>query len=404
MMQLPSDADKTGRDLGEEELELLREALASGTLTSTKGTLVSRLEREFAARYGRAHAHACTSGSAAVHCAIAALDLEPGDEVITTPITDMGALTSILYQGAIPVFCDVDADSYNVTSETIAPRITGRTRAVIATHLFGIPCDLEPILELCRGRNVPLIEDCAQAFDATYQGRPVGSFGAMGCFSFQQGKHMTAGEGGIVVTDDDGWARRIFLFINKAWGYGDEHPDHYFLAPNYRMNELTGAVALAQLHKLGSVVERRRRAAARLTEAIADLPGVSPQKSPCDSEPTYWRYCVNVDAGKCGTSLDELAGHLRRSGISAAPRYIGKPAFECQIFREKRTFGTSRWPYSDPSRAGLPEPDHDRAHFPGAVRALSQILVIPWNEHYEDSHVDYIADRIREAVPGAVGS
>ena len=403
-MQFPSDADHTGRDLGEEELDLLRRALASGTLTSTKGTLVSRLESEFAARYGRTRAHACTSGSAAMHCAIAALDLEPGDEVITTPITDMGALTPILYQGGIPVFCDVDAESYNVTSETIASRITERTRAVIATHLFGVPGAMEPILGLTRARDIPLIEDCAQAFDATYQGRPVGAFGAIGCFSFQQGKHMTSGEGGIALTDDGDWARRIFLFINKAWGYGDDDPDHYFLAPNYRMNELTGAVALAQLQKLGSVVERRRRAAARLTEAIANLPGISPQKRPGGSDPSYWRYCVNVDAEECSASLDEVAAHLKRNGIPAAPRYVGKPAFECRIFREKRTFGTSRWPYSDPSRAGLPEPDHDRANFPGAVKALSRILVIPWNEHYEEAHVVYIADTLQEAVHGAAGS
>ena len=118
-MQLPSDGDHTGRDLGAEELELVRQALESGTLTSTKGTLVSSLEKEFPARYGMRFAHACTSGSAAVHCAVAALDLEPGDEIITTPITDMGALTAIVYQGQVPVFCDVDPDSYLVTAETI---------------------------------------------------------------------------------------------------------------------------------------------------------------------------------------------------------------------------------------------------------------------------------------------
>jgi perosamine synthetase len=398
---LPSDADHTGRDLGERELELVRQALQSGTLTSTKGELVSRLERDFAERYGSRHAYACTSGSAAIHCAVAALDLEPGDEIITTPITDMGALTAILYQGQIPAFCDVDPDSYNVTAETIAPRINERTRAVVVTHLFGTPCDMDPIVALCEQHGLKLIEDCAQAFDATYKGRPVGTIGDIGCFSFQQGKHMTTGEGGMVLTDDEDLARRTFLFINKAWGYGDEKPDHYFLAPNYRMNELTGAVALAQLEKLTSVVERRRATACALEERISDLPGITPQKIVDGATHVYWKYCVNVDPERAGTSLGDIARHLREDGIFAAPRYVGKPAFECEIFREKRTFGRSQWPYSDPSRAGQPEVDHDRANFPGAVAALDQILVIPWNEHYDSSHVEYIASSLRAAVPGA---
>ena len=397
-VQLPSDADASGRDLGEEELALVRQALESGTLTSTKGTMVSRLEKEFAARYGLKHAHACTSGSAAVHVALSVLDNEPGDEVITSPITDMGALTPIIYQGAVPIFCDVDPDSYNVTAETIEPRITPRTRAVIVTHLFGAPCDMGPIMELCDSKGIPVIEDCAQAFEAKYRGRPVGTFGKAGCFSLQQGKHMTTGEGGVVATNDDDWGRHMFLFINKAWGYGDAKPDHYFLAPNYRMNELTGAVALAQLEKLSSVVRRRQMAARRFARAIADIPGISPQSQPPDSEHVHWKFCVNVDEAKTGASLNDIAAFLRESGIFAAPRYVGKPAFECQIFREQKTFGSSRWPYTDPSRNGLPPVDHDRQNFPGAVKALAQILVIPWNERYTDEHVDYIAQRLRQVA------
>jgi len=397
-MELPSDGDRTGRDIGEEELALLREALAIGTLTSTKGSLVTAFEKEFAARYGQASAIALTSGSAAVHTAVAALDLEPGDEIVTTPITDMGALTGILYQGVVPVFCDVDPDSYNVTAETIEPRLGPRTRAVIVTHLFGAPCDMGPILELCKDRNVVILEDCAQAFDATYRGQTVGTFGAISCFSFQQGKHMTTGEGGVVMTNDTDLARRMFLFVNKAWGYGDSKPDHYFLAPNYRINELTGAVALAQLRKLSNVVSRRQANAERLTTLIADLPGLTPQMAPPDSTHVYWKYCLNIDEKRSGRSLQGIADDLRAKGIFAAPRYIGKPAFECKIFRDKRTFGTSQWPYSDPSRAGLPAVDHDRKNFPGAIKALSQVLVLPWNEHFSDEHVDYVADCIRESV------
>ena len=147
-MNLPSDQDSTGRTLGAEELELLRQCIESGTLTSTKGAFVRKLESSFAEKLGSRHAFACSSGTAAVHCAIAAINPEPGDEIITTSITDMGALTPIIYQGAIPVFADVDPATYNVTARTIAACISDKTKAIIVTHLFGNPCDMDAIMEL----------------------------------------------------------------------------------------------------------------------------------------------------------------------------------------------------------------------------------------------------------------
>jgi dTDP-4-amino-4,6-dideoxygalactose transaminase len=232
---LPSDQDITGRSLGQEEIAFLQEAVQSGTLTSTRGRFVRELERRFREMTGSAHGYACSSGTAAIHTAIAALDPEPGDEIITTAITDMGAITPILYQGAVPVFADIDATTGNVTAESVAERISERTRAIIVTHLFGNPAPVDAIAELARKRGIAVIEDCAQAFLAGIGGRPVGRFSDIACYSIQQGKHITAGEGGLVTTDDPKLARRMFLFINKAWGYGDSTPDHYFLALNYRL-------------------------------------------------------------------------------------------------------------------------------------------------------------------------
>ena len=163
-MKLPSDQNGTGRDLGDEELAFLRQAIESGTLTATKGEHSKAFEGEFAKMFGVDHAMVCASGSAAVHVAVAAVNPNPGDEIITTSITDMGALTPILYQGAIPVFCDVDAFTGNVTAETIADRISDRTKAIIVTHLFGNPCDMGPIMELASKHGLPVIEDSAQAF------------------------------------------------------------------------------------------------------------------------------------------------------------------------------------------------------------------------------------------------
>jgi dTDP-4-amino-4,6-dideoxygalactose transaminase len=307
----------------------------------------------------------------------------------------MGALTPILYQGAIPVFADVDPITCNVTAKTIEDRLSDRTKAIIVTHLFGSPCDMTAIMELANARGIPVIEDCAQSFMAEHRGRKVGTFGAVGCFSLQQGKHITTGEGGLVVSNDPAIARRLFLYINKAWGYGDEKPDHYFLALNYRMNEITGAVAVAQLAKLREVAERRVASADRMTKLLAGLPGITTPPVPKGDVHTYWKYCLNVDPEVIQGGSPGLGGALKEVDIPSAPRYIQKPSFMCQIFREQRTFGSSRWPFT----LARPEAvDYDTAKFPGTMQGLEQILVLPWNEKYTDDHVDFIADAIRGSV------
>jgi len=395
MSKLPSDQDASGRDLGSEELDLLREAVESGTLTSTKGRMVKQLEIEFAQLLGSPHAVACNSGSAAVHIAVAALDLEPGDEVITTSVTDMGALAPILFQGLIPVFADVDPATLNVTAETISARLTDRTRAIIVTHLFGCPADMAPIMALAAEHGLPVIEDAAQAFLAESQGAMVGTIGAIGCFSFQQGKHMTSGEGGIVVTSDAALARRMRLFVNKAWGYGDPAPDHYFLALNYRLTELQGAVALAQLRKLPAAVKRRRAMAERLTSALTRLDGFGLPAAPHGATHSYWRYPAWIDPDAIEGGVDHVAGALRDLDIPAAPRYIQKPAFETQVFAEQNTFGTSCWPFSLASSSAV---DYSAELFPGTYAGLDRVLVLPFNEGFAESHIDYIAGGIRQAV------
>jgi perosamine synthetase len=395
VVQLPSDQDASGRSFGKEELECLREVLASGVLTSTSGTAVKAFEDRFARALGVRHAHACSSGTAAIHAAVAAIDPEPGDEIVTSPITDMGALTPILYQGAIPVFADVDPRTCNVTAETIAARLSRRTRGIIVTHLFGNPCQMGEVMALARGRRLPVIEDCAQAFGATCDGRPVGSIGAVGCFSLQQGKHITTGEGGMVVSSDELLARRLFLFINKAWGYGDPVPDHTFLALNYRMSELAGAVALAQMGKLDLAVRQRVAMAERLTEQLAGLPAIHTPRVAPGSRHSYWKYCLWVDRRELPNGNQGVARLLRQRGISCLPRYIQKPAFECQVFRHQRTFGRSRFPFT----LARPEAvDYAPGNFPGTFQALDEVLVLPWNERYTEQHVDAIAKAVRDAV------
>ncbi len=394
-VSLPSDQQADGRTLGSDEMEAVCQAIKSGTLTSTKGEYVKQLEQGFATRLGSPHCYASSSGTAALHVAFAAINPEPGDEIITTPITDMGALTPILYQGAIPVFADVDYRSCNVTADTIAARLSPRTKAIVVTHLFGNPCDLNPIMELARARSIPVIEDCAQAFDAKYQGKAVGTIGDIGCFSLQQGKHITTGEGGLTVTRDDEFARHIYLFINKAWGYGDPKPDHYFLALNYRMNELTGAVGLAQLGKLDYSVANRIAMADLLNAKLQGLDGIEVPKPVPGATHTYWKYCLTIDPKVISGGAVGLAAKLKERGIFSAPRYIQKPAFACEVFVNQRTFGNSRFPFT----LARPEAvDYRSELFPGTFQGLERILVLPWNENYTELHANFLADAIRECA------
>jgi perosamine synthetase len=394
-IQLPSDQDSSGRDLGDDEMVQLGISIDSGTLNSTKGSLVKQLEQSFADYLGVGQAFACSSGSAAIHCALAAINPEPGDEVVTTAITDMGAITPVLYQGAIPVFADVDPLTYNVTAETIAAAVSDRTKAIIITHLFGNSADMGEIMQLARSRSIPVIEDCAQAFGAKYRGQRIGTIGDISCFSLQQGKHITSGEGGLVATNDQHYARRINLFINKAWGYGDPRPDHYFLALNYRMNELTGAVAVAQLKKLDAFIERRIAVAQEFTEGLAGIEGIATPLVTPHSVHSYWKYCLRVDSSAFQGGLDELAKRLKERNIFCAPRYIQKPAFECEVIREQRTFGKSRFPFTLARSAAV---DYSREKFPGTYAALASVLVMPLNERYTSLHVRYVIDSIRQVA------
>lgn len=393
--RLPSDQDASGRDLGDDEIAAVTAAILTGTLTSTKGEFVKALESRFARMIGAKHAYACSSGTAAVHCAIAALDLDPGDEVVTTPITDMGALAPILYQGAIPVFADVDPMTCNVTAGTIADALSPRTQAIVVTHLFGNPCPMDGIMALAAARGIPVIEDCAQAFLAEYAGRHVGTLGAIGCFSLQQGKHITTGEGGLVVTDDDALARRIYLFINKAWGYGDPEPDHYFLALNYRMSELCGSVGAAQLTKLERAVTRRRELAAGLTAALSALPEIVTPAIYPNATHVYWKYCIRVREDIPSSAVLDMSRVLGERGITTVPRYIQKPAFMCRVFQEQRTFGNSRFPFT---LARAEAVDYSKERFPGAFAALERLLVFPWNDRYTSEDVRYIAAGVNDAV------
>ncbi|MEO6875072.1 MAG: aminotransferase class I/II-fold pyridoxal phosphate-dependent enzyme, partial [Opitutaceae bacterium] len=182
---------------GDDDIREVTEALRSQQLFYNGGSKVAAFEREFAEKYGVAHAVASTSGTSAVHLAVAALQANPGDEIITAPVTDFGTIAGMLFQGLIPVFADWKEGTFNLDPDAIERQITPRTRAIVVVHLFGNPCAMDAIVDIAKRHKLVLIEDCCQAFCTPYRGRWVGTFGQIGCFSFQQSKHLPTGDGGV---------------------------------------------------------------------------------------------------------------------------------------------------------------------------------------------------------------
>lgn len=389
---LPTFLQSAGRSFGSAEERLVLEALRSGCLSRNGGTMVDRLEEEFAKMLGVEHAIACSSGTAAVHLTIAALDLEPGDEVIVPPITDIGSIVPILWQNAVPVFADVDRQTMVLDPASVRNTIGPRTRAILAVHLAGQPCDVTALLEIAREHGLALIEDCSQAYLATCEGRLVGTMGSMGCFSLQQSKHITCGEGGLVVTSDDAFARRARLFADKAWPResGSLGSGRFlFLAQNYRMSELQGAVALAQLSKVEDSVSRRRAGAAELTAKLRPLASVQPPQVPAHTKHSYWLYMLQVNESEAGTDARAFGEALKAEGVPAWVQYIIDPLYVSPIFAEGRTYGTSGWPLTEFSRQA-----YRRGLCPNAEAALREVIAIWWNENYSSAHIEQIAGAV----------
>lgn len=266
----------SGARFGAAEKQQLCEALDQQTLFYAKGRKTRELCERFAARYGARYCIPCSSCTAALHIALGACGIKPGDQVITAPITDMGTCSAILMCGAIPVFADLDPATCTLSPAAVEKLIGPRTAAIVPVHLTGAPCDLDPLLALARKHDLWLIEDCAQSFLTEYKGRLCGTLGEMGCFSLNDYKHISAGDGGLVITQDPALAKRAALYSDKCY---DRAPNAalnpFFLAPNYRMTELQAAVALAQLDRLDQIVALRRRYGDGLASGVGGLAGYS---------------------------------------------------------------------------------------------------------------------------------
>ncbi|MEM2325791.1 MAG: DegT/DnrJ/EryC1/StrS family aminotransferase [Candidatus Bathyarchaeia archaeon] len=377
------------RDIGAEELKEIIDVIWSGQLNRVGGTKVIAFEREFANLYGVKHAIASTSGTAAIHVALGAINPEPCSEIITGPISDIGSVIPILYQNCIPIFADIELGTYGLDPDDVERKITDRTVAVLAIHLFGLCGDMDRLSKICKEHGIYLIEDCSQAHLAEYKGRLAGTIGDFGCFSLQQSKQITCGDGGVTITNNDELADRARLFADKAWPRGGADDRGYlFLAMNYRMTELQGAVALAQVRKAKDIVARRRRAGDMLTKLLKEIEGVKPPEVPPGSAHSYWLYPFTIDREVLKVRPEEFARALSAEGIPASVGYIKKPLYLFKVLKEQVTYGSSHCPFDCP-RYGR-KIEYREGDCPNAERILKEIITIPINEFYTEEDINDI--------------
>ena len=370
---------------GDEELALLKEVVESGRLMGPGGK-VQEFEEAVAKAFGVKHVVMVTSGTAALHTALAALGVAEGDEVITTPMTDIGTVAAILALHAIPIFADIDLDTRLISPDSVRERISDRTRAIMTVHMSGLPCDMDAFNQISEETGVKLLEDCAQAHGGTYKGRILGSIGHAAGFSMNESKQMSTGDGGFVVTNDDETAWIANLFRDKTYirdgSIGRGAQPIPFFALNYRPTCLQAAVGIAQLRKLDFVVPRRDVIARRYYAELSGLDGLDLPKIVDGGQPSWWP----LSSRYTGTSpgRDEVAKTLSAEGLNISTGMTPpKNILSTELVRKKKYY-----PLTDevPSfwRDTVYEPDS----CPNVDVLQDTVMRLPVDHRYTDEDVD----------------
>jgi len=379
---------------GAEELARLTAMVQQSSLFYWKGPQTTALGEEFRRHYPLKYCFPCSSGTASLHIAVAALRLKPGEEIITSPITDMGSVIGVLFQQGVPVFADLDPRTYNLNPADVRRRITAKTRAIMAVHLAGNPCDVTALKAIAQEHNLVLIEDCAQSWGARHRGTPVGLIGDFGCYSFNDFKHIACGDGGIVGTNSETYGPGLTKWGDKCYDrvVGGRAPEE--LAANYRMSEPQSAVAAAQLGKLESIVARRHHAGELLTDLLAGTPGLLlPTVAPGDYH-SYWFYLLRTEPARFRVSRNELAAALNAEGVAAGPGYIPTTVYRYPVFQNHNFFGGT-WPARD---LGLTTMDYRQVSCPVAEAIIQDCLTLRLNEAMTDAYIEKVAHAVRAVV------
>ncbi|MBI4625677.1 MAG: DegT/DnrJ/EryC1/StrS family aminotransferase [Verrucomicrobia bacterium] len=379
---------------GDLERERFNAMLGQDTLFYWKGPQTTLALERFRKVCPLKYAHTCSSGTAALHIAVIAAGIGPGDEVITSPITDIGTVIGVIYQQGVPVFADLGAGTYNLDPADVERRITPKTKAIIAVHLCGNPCDMHALKAIADRHKLVLIEDSCQAWGAKFRGQPIGTAGHITCFSLQNSKHITCGDGGVVASSDE----RFGPLLQKSGDKGSDRSKagggFQMFATNYRMSEPQAAVLAAQLERLEGIAGKRARLGNLLTEKIAGLPGVRPHQVHRDDRCVYWFYFFRIEPTAFRCNRAEFVKALAAEGVQCGAGYIAVPLHREPVFL-KHGFFAGRWPVRE---MGLTTMDFSKHQTPEAEAILQTGIRITIQENMTEDYILGAAEAVRKVA------
>jgi perosamine synthetase len=357
------------------ELKYANEALKSGWISSA-GKYISLFEEKFASFCGVEHGISCSNGTTALHLAIAALGIGKGDEVIVPSFTMAASSNAVIYTGAKPVFVDSELDTWNMDVSKVEEKITDKTKAVMVVHTYGHPINMDALRIITQKYNIPIIEDAAEAHGAEYMGRKAGSLGDIACFSFYANKIITTGEGGMVVTNNSELAEKCRKLRNHYFGNEQEGVprfQHHEVGFNYRMTNIQAAIGLAQVERIGQLVDARRKNAKLYNSLLKDIPGIvlPPEKSWAKN--VYWMYGILVRE-EFGMSMSQLRAKLLDEGIDSRSFFIG--------MHKQPMYSQGEHQYSCPC--------------PVAEDLEQSGLYLPSTSHLTEAQITFICNKIKE--------
>ena len=306
--------------LDHKEAEYVNDALAEGAISGFFGRYIKRFEEEFAAYSDCQHGVAASNGTTALHLALVALGIRPGDEVLVSTLTNMASFFSVIYQGATPVPIDCEPGTWNLDPALLEEKITPKTKAIMVVHLFGHPVDMDPVMAVAKKHGLFVIEDCAEAHGATYRGRKVGSIGDVGCFSFYANKIITTGEGGMVTTNDRALADKMKGLRSLAFGDTNKFM-HKDIGYNYRLTNLQAAVGCAQMGKIERVIEAKRRIAKLYSARFAGHPSIELPVERSYARNVYWMFHIGLTGAFAGRR-EWVMGSLAKRGVESRECFI----------------------------------------------------------------------------------
>lgn len=393
------------RTLGEEEKRAVNEVLDSGVLSQFLGSWsphfyggprVQALETAWKGHFGVAHAVSVNSATSGLYAAVGAAGVGPGDEVIVSPYTMTASATAALVNGAIPVFADIDPDTFCLTADTIRARLSPKTRAIVVVDIFGHPADFDAIMALAEEHGLVVIEDCAQAPGALYRGRPAGTLAHMGVFSLNYHKTIHCGEGGVVVTDDATLADRLQLIRNhgeavvKAKGGNPDLTN--LIGFNYRMTEIEAAIAAEQLKKLPDLVARRQAFADYVSAGLRDLPDLTPPLIQEGCTHGWYVYALKYDPSRTGIPRSRVVQALRAEGLDIREGYV-EPLYLQPLYQQKIAWGRDHFPFSL-----APHVKYDQGICPVTERMFFKELLLTLDIHasLEQRDVDDMVEAFRK--------